>query len=271
MKYQLIIVMSSLFIMSCSSELSDLRNKKIRSELNTDSDLMAKEIINRTISQYGGIDKWKSIKKTELIYEDTWGGLIGAFFGPWPLSHQMLRHEFWNGTFNSELHFLNGALNGQSWERRQSKSYRTINGKSFEIDDFNVEFFLPTYQYLIELPYRIDEIPILKYYGDTTLNKQNYDLIFGTWDTLQPNENFDQYILWINKDSGLIDYFHYTVRAFGKGIKGTVNYSNFQEIEGIIIPLQMTITPKPNKGSILHEMKIQSVKLSYRNGITASL
>ena len=254
-----------LFLGTSCGNLLDLRNEKLRKESDYPKDPLAMKILGESMGAYGGFETWRSIKRTKLTYEDSWFGVVGSVFKPWPKSPQRINHSFWNGSFDSKLEFIDGAFNGQSWERRDSKSYKNINGTSHEVDYFNIEFFLVTYQYLVELPYRINEIPIIKYYGDTTLMDQSYDLIFGTWKSLEPTEEFDQYILWINKETKLIDYFHYTVRVFGNGIKGTVNYDDFREIDGIVVPFKQTITPLPGKGSVLHQIKIESVALEYRD------
>ncbi len=169
-----------LILTGCS--LSDISEDLTRSVLDGDNttDKEATEIAQKVYESYGGLDRWRSIKRTTLTYVDSWPNLLFSLFGPWATSDQYIAQSFWNGTFDSEMLLLNGPRKGRMWKMNDGTTYKIIDGRMVSTDDPNTSFYLPTYQYFVEFPYRLSEIPILKYGGDTTLSSNHYYLIFGT-------------------------------------------------------------------------------------------
>lgn len=254
----------SVGITACS--LTDLRQDLTAPISNGPvQDPRAQEIIDSVLNSYGGRQKWESVKRTSLTYSDAWPGIMFRLGGPWIPNTQQVQHSFWNGTFDSEMKLLNGPEEGLTWKYYQGDAFKIIAGRQIATPDNDVEFYLPTYQYFVEFPYRLTEIPILKYGGDTTFKQLNYHLIFGTWQTVAPNEKFDQYVIWVNKETFFIDYLSYTIRDKGKALSGTMNYSDFRDIDGITIPFDQLITFLPHDGVVVHHIKVESASLEFRH------
>jgi hypothetical protein len=87
-----------------------------------------------------------------------------------------------------------------------------------------VSFYLPAIQYFAELPFRILVAPIVTYMGQDAL--RSCDKVFATWERPEPHGEHDQYILWINRETQLIELAQYTVRDQFKFIKATILYED---------------------------------------------
>ncbi len=127
--------------------------------------------------------------------------------------------------------------------------------------DKDIEFWLPTYQYFIELPIRIQKATFVSFAGTGTMEGKTYDLVFATWNKAEPQRDVDQYVLWINRQTKLVDRVDYTVRDFFNFLKGTLFYNDYRDIGGLKIPFFMPVENKMGKGN-LHEIKVLEVKLN---------
>ena len=75
-------------------------------------------------------------------------------------------------------------------------------------------------------------------------------------------EKIDQFIVWINKRTGLIDYLRYTVRDFARFAKGTMQFEDYRDVQGIMVPFKQTVVTnsEPDGDSVLHQLIFEEVK-----------
>jgi hypothetical protein len=128
---------------------------------------------------------------------------------------------------------------------------------------------LPAIQYLFELPIRIKEAPILKYAGTKEMEGITYDLVFATWDSLEPNKEFDQYLLYISQKTGFLTFASYTVRdaylPSPKNVYGSIRYEDMQEnSDGIKYPttIYIQINKLKSKDTWTRKMTLQDLQLN---------
>lgn len=107
--------------------------------------------------------------------------------------------------------------------------------------DDTIEFFLPTYHYFFEFPFRIQSATVVHDVGEARKNGRSYDRVFATWNSLAVNSEVDQYIVWINRESGLIDRIEYTVREFGGAAAGATVFRDYRSVDGVQIPHLLSI------------------------------
>ena len=221
-----------------------------------------KQVLAEAVQAHGGHDGLGRFTTADVVLRDTWPGwLARTFFMPWPENNQPMRLQYLLGTFTSRVEILEGEGKGtvkgiQAWHTYAQEPGAEI---VFE-DDEEMAFFLPSYHYFFEFPFRISKAPIVAYAGEDSLHGQRYDLVFVTWNQAEPDETTDQYILWINPDTRLIDYAQYTVRDQANWAAGTNHFSDYREVEGIMIPYKQTITSEPGGTDVLHEMVVEQVR-----------
>ncbi|MBL4755965.1 MAG: hypothetical protein JKY52_20525 [Flavobacteriales bacterium] len=116
--------------------------------------------------------------------------------------------------------------------------------------------------YFTSYYFRIIEAPVIGYVGEEERDGNKYDLVFASWGEKQPNRKMDQYIIWINRETGLIEHSEFTVREMpGSFMKGTVTNEDFRNINGVIIPFKQTERLSLDGKSFFHKWTIN--ELSY--------
>ena len=221
-----------------------------------------KQILAEMVQAHGGHDGLRRFKTADVVLRDAWPGwFTRTFFMPWPENNQRMRFQYLLGTFTSRVEFMDGQAKGTVKGIQAWKTYEQEPGAEivFE-DDEEIALFLSSYHYFFELPFRISKAPIVAYAGEASLQGQHYDLVFVTWNQAEPDETADQYVLWINRDTRLIDYAQYTVRDQANWISSTNHFSEYREVEGIMIPHRQTIISEPGGDDVLHEIVVEQVR-----------
>lgn len=118
-------------------------------------------------------------------------------------------------------------------------------------DGFGSTFFYRAVQHLIQFPYTMNSANIKEYVGTRKWNGQYYDLIFATWGTMEPNLTTDQYIIWINKNTGLIDRFDATGRDLTPWAIASVRFE-YEEKGGLIYPTSAKVINKESGKAIMN-------------------
>ena len=186
---------------------------------------------------------------------------MGKLSLPWPENGQRMRMEFLRDTFYGRSQLIGDPSDGEIWGVQAWKAYRTErSGKTRFRDHESTLFYIPTYHYFFEFPFRIANAGIVQYAGERTLGEVSYDLVYATWRDADPQLDVDQYIVWIGRESGLIEKAQFTVRDKLRWATGTMHFSDFRQVDGIRIPFDMTVTIDPEDESVLHRMVIESVE-----------
>ena len=186
----------------------------------------------------------------EFTATDHWPGFMGKMLKIWPDQKSTLKFKHNFNTFDGNGLFLNGKKEGdligvQSWHyyekeknSDQIKPYKTKDKKQ-------LAFAMVIFHYFLELPYRLQQAPIKRYYGQQTKNGQTYDLIFASWISETPNPDHDQYIVWINNKTKLVDYCEYTLRdnksPFTRNKYGSIAFEDYRNINGFMVPFNMPV------------------------------
>lgn len=94
---------------------------------------------------------------------------------------------------------------------------------------------------------RLRNAPIIAYAGQKEFRGQQYDLVFCTWHKPEPHMENDQYLVWVNRKTGMMDFAQYTIRETYlkppgyKIMGGGIEFKDFRAIDGILIPHQQII------------------------------
>lgn len=227
-----------------------------------------KEVVE---SQGFGVLQKKNVYQFQAT--DHWPGWIGGLAKIWPdkTTNFIFKHNF--NTFDGSALLLDGKKEGdliglQSWIYYEKTKGRANIQNVDTGDKFNkLEFGLVVFHYFLELPYRLYHAPIKRYYGQREWKGQTYDLVFASWESEAANPDFDQYILWINTESQLVDYCIYTLRdnnsALTRHKYGSIAYQDYRDIDGFKVPFKMPIllddgvVKKESLDKYFHQFTIQ--------------
>jgi len=265
---QLILLISIGFLLgSCMANLQpDLVKKHGIQKKNAEK---GKEILSKAWKTQG-LDNLKSHQTYSFIATDAWKGMMGSIGKPWPEKHMQIQFKYEVGTFNGQLNFLSGKRKGeiaglQSWKYYEKNKHDL----KFLTTDKKLAFGLSAYQYFMELADRLRKAPIISFAGTKSFNGNNYNLVFVTWETTAPHKGHDQYILWINQKTEMLEYAEFTLRDNylnmpGSGaFYGSIKYADFKQINGVLIPHKQTVfmnAPNKEDRKHLHELIITEFK-----------
>jgi hypothetical protein len=185
---------------------------------------------------------------------------MGKWSMPWPENGQQMRMEFLRDSFYGRTTMVGGPADGETWGVQSWKAYAVGSEGDVDFRDHDTTlFYVPTYQYFFEFPFRIANAGIAQSAGTRTLERKHFDLVYATWGNVRPQSDVDQYVVWISRTSGLIEKVQFTVRDKLRWATGTMHFRDFRDVAGLQIPFDMTVTIDPDDTSYLHRMVFESV------------
>ncbi|GLR19873.1 DUF6503 family protein [Portibacter lacus] len=99
-----------------------------------------------------------------------------------------------------------------------------------------VSFNRPTnYYWFTMMAKLLDPGLIYEYLGERKMEGNDYDVVKVTFDT-KDDKPKDIYQLYINKESGIVDQFLFTVAEFGKVEIPLLMKLKYEEVDGILLP-----------------------------------
>lgn len=251
-----------------SAELIDIRPKEIMGMGDdgttgiSDREQKGRQLLDQCREAHGWVSGNSSIISAR--YVDDWSVAPEPLrnYNNWPHLKQALQHDFLSFRLGySKVRLLNGPSKDEIWGIDNNVPYKIIDGEVSKVDDQNMIPALVGKEYFIQLPYWTKKVPMTVYVKDTILHNKAYHLVFGTWKTLGPNDEFDQYIFWISKKTKLLEIVQYTVRVVDPKAAGFVVFDDFREVGGIVVPFVHRLGYLPTQEGLIHEMRFESIVL----------
>lgn len=248
----------SILLSSC---IADIRTRLLKTEgLTGDNEKKGRAILERTWKKHG-FDQFASFSSYSFEGKDVWKGLRGKMGKSWPEAQSDILFKYAARTFDAKALFKNGKRENTS-AGLQSWNYYEIdpNGKlEFKKMNYRIRFGISAVQYFLELPDRLRQAPIISYGGHREFKGGEYDIVFATWEKLEPHMEHDQYQLWINRETGLLDFSVYTIRENWlkmpgyKMFYGSIEFGDYRRINGVLIPHELIVyVSKPKKKASKH-------------------
>lgn len=164
--------------------------------------------------------------------------------------------RFTPNTFDGQVTFLEGRKTGHTYGMQSWQGYKL--GEDDELRPKNNKRYgwgIPTYHYVIEAPMRLLQAEIIRYAGQAEYEGQQYDLVYATWGEDAPHKEHDQWLVYINCETKMVDLTQITINDFfvamPPGLKGgTILVERALTSQGIYLPSFITIqlgTPKEQK------------------------
>ncbi|MDP3936798.1 MAG: hypothetical protein Q8R92_01525 [Deltaproteobacteria bacterium] len=252
-----------LVLMSIGCGFSDIRTERVKAGLTQEDASRGRAILEAAMEKSGGIAAWKAHRTAEATMRDDWPSMfMRPFFMPWPENKAPIRFQFLLGTNASRLEFLEGSRQGEIWGIQNWSTYEQRAGEPSRFEkNADAQFFLPTFQWFFEAPFRLPYADIVTYAGEGSAAGRVYDLVFATWNKPEPQEKIDQYLVWVNQETGLIDFLQYTVRDMMRFARGTMQFTDYRDVQGIKVAFNQTVVleDEPDGTRILHQVILSDV------------
>lgn len=248
-----IFIVSVILITSCA----DLRTKTTKKDPAVDK---ARQLLLE-MGKAHGIENWENFNTYTVYFEDEFFGKIGKKSMPYPETPNKFELSCIPKSFDGRMNFVSGSWTGKTWGIQAWETY-TFDEQGNAIFEKNKDayFWIPTYQYFIEFPLRIQEATAVAYAGEREIEGIRCEGVIASWETVKPQKNTDQYLIWINAKTKRIHKLEYTIREYASFLKGAVYFKNYVDYGGILLPSLLPVESNLVKGGFLHEMSITNFR-----------
>lgn len=256
----LLLVVSVIFT---GCKIADLRTTAIKDNTQSETQIkQAKELLIQTVKKHG-FDKMGQFSTYEMVGNDHWKGLMGKVGNPWDWNKDEIALRFSVGDFDGQVEVLEGKNAGfvagiQSWDY-----YEKVDGnhQTDMKDDDRKIFNLAAIHYFFELPHRLSsKASFVRYAGEDEVRGEQVDKVFISWEN-EASKDYDHYVLWISKESGLIEAVQFTTREAPapKFLKSVIQFEDYRNIDGVFIPFKQSVQmgkPKDKTSKYIHQITI---------------
>jgi len=250
----LYILLTTVALSSC--KLADIRTKVVKNKTESIRQKGKKLLSESYVAM--GMNKLINYQTYTVEYEEQYYG-VGKFINKFKANPIELTIDFIPQQFTGRATVENGKKKGNRYYHNKGKTYyKSAKGKEQEKNKI-ASFWLPTHQYFLEFPLRIQEASEVVYAGDTVVNDKAYHLVMASWNTIEPQKEIDQYLIAINKTTNFIDYIQFTVRDVAGFVITTAKYNKFIQKNGISYPANITVHGKRYDSKKLYEMRVNQV------------
>lgn len=240
----------------------DIRTASILNGVEAADYKKGKALIAEMETAYGGKEQWKAYKKAVFVQSANWYGRKAI--SHWDALPQRFVLSCELGTDNSELKLLNGPNKGVRWGIEDGNTYSIRPNQEKKAEEYNrYSDKLLFKNYWFQFPFRIGEAEFISYAGEEMVEGQAYDLVFATWGSEAANTTYDQFVLYLNKETHLIEWLHFTVRDKIPAVPICAKFDNFKYVDKIVLAHdQYVMQGKPGaKGIKLHENHYEVIHL----------
>lgn len=236
---------------------ADLRTGKVKKDPQEDKGM---ELL-AAMAEAHHVKAWDSVQTYSVFFQDHFYGRIGKLANPFPEEVMRMCLDYVPGIFHGRICFESGAWNKNQWVIFSDQTYENVNQSDTLRSSKNkdIRFWVPTYQYFVEFPARIGEATAIGYLGEKQIGNENCEGVMVSWETLKPQRDIDQYIIWLDHASHQIVKIEYTIREVNTPMKGAVYFKDYKLYNGLLLPSRMPVESNLVRDGMLHEMRIDSI------------
>lgn len=264
-----LVAIGGVFMLSSCSV--NLLPKHVKHNPNSEKlEIKGKSILHKAYLAHG-VENLLKHQVYHFKANDTWQGMMGSMGKLWPQKSTDLSIKYAVNTFDAQLTFMSGKTSGnvvglQSW------NYYSVDKESGKAN-FDVKnnkrftFGMAAFQYFTEIVGRMNKAEIIRYAGEENFNGVDYDLVYVTWKQEDASDDFDQYVLYINKSNSMLEYASYTIRDNYMNMPGasmfygSIHFTEFTDIAGYKVPFTQSIfinKPQEDDNKYVHQLKLSS-------------
>ena len=241
--------------------MADLRNDFLKKGLTPENVKKGKALITKLEDACGGYGNWKKYSTAHFTQTADWYDNETN----WTINPQEFQMSCSIGGSDGTLTLLNGPQKGITWKIKNGMTY-TQDGKPDKKSHQMVWHKQSYKSYWFQFPFKIREAEFISYGGQREIKGVNYNIVYATWYSDGPNSKYDQFMLYLNPETHQLDWLEFTLRDRFSMATGISQFSNYQENNGIRLPMSQFITmgtlDKPMKK--LHENHYQNFSFKKR-------
>ena len=217
--------------------MADIRNDYLRKGIKAEDKAKGKDLIAKLENACGGYDKWKSYKTGSFTQTADWYDNETN----WTINPQEFELSCTIGGSDGQLTLLNGPKSGMTWNIKDGMTY-TQDGQA-DKENHKMIWHKQAYKsYWFQFPFKIREADIISYAGQRAIEGTTYEVVYATWHSEAPNSKYDQFMLYLHPETYELEWLEFTIRDVFPMAAGISQFANYQENNGIRLPMSQYIT-----------------------------
>ncbi len=248
------------FVSGCG--LADLRNDILKSqEIPEEIQSRAREILKNPIHPDLDPSLWNETRSIQVFLVDYWNSGFVRFFTPVPEKVQAMKVNLSFHRNIVHIQFTDGKQRGRIFgvEEGEPYTYNSRDGRIFTKDS-DIQNYAESLRLYILFPFQVHSYKNVAYLGEMNIGNQEYHEIFATNGNWEVSDEFDQYKVYIKKDSGEIEFVQFTYRDVFSFYKGILHYEDYTLYNGRLIPMKIGIKSDFMDEKYIHQLQIGSIK-----------
>jgi hypothetical protein len=239
---------------------ADIRPAGLRPQ--TAADEAAARLELAALREVHGARAWEAHRVMEVVFYDDWPlALTRIPLGPWPEARQKIRGKLLVRSWTTELELLDGEDKGERWGLQSWKTWRAEPDANAVFEEsWMVATAVAGIRYFLELPLPQDTATFVQDAGPADWEGRTHERLYVTWNRPEPQRHFDQYLLWIDPDSRLVDRVDFTIRALSGLAVATARFEDYDEAGGVRLASRIVIDAVLPTGHTLpvHTIEVES-------------
>lgn len=242
--------------------IADLRTDLLRNNpIPEDIQEKARDLLNNPPEPSLSPSLWKDNPGLEVFLVDYWNSRLIRFFTPIPERVQAMRVKLSTTKNTIHIKLTDGRQRGRIFgvEEGEPYTYDSKNGRVFNKDS-DIQIYSESLRIYLLLPFQVHSYSKLAYLGDVEIGNQEYYEIFATNGDWEASDAYDQYRLYVQKETGKIDYIMFTYRDVFSFYKGILHYEDYTLYKGRLFPTKIAIQDDFMSEKYTHQLQIGNVK-----------
>lgn len=223
----------------------------------------AKVWVEKARKAHGGLLRWSGVKQAKVEMTGVFpSSLIRRALGPFGANRVRLSWTYTPARpFPVRIEEVKKAGAPVLYVCDRQESYQMRGGEKQE-NPRRLRFFVRAIRHLLDFVFAMGSADIVQDAGDATWEGRQYVRIYMTWRSAKPSRELDQYVLWINKKTQLMDRFDSTGRRVlpwipTPFIKSRVEFRKYHKRNGLQVPSSIMVYRAGTKtlvhGYLLHK------------------
>lgn len=225
----------------CSSGLADIRPEPLRVAPPTaDSEAKGQRLVREMLDAHG-LETWQTFDFVHARAADEWfNALFFALGAPYTENPEHVVVAAYTQRFPSaRVEFTGGDNAGQVWVVDGDRIRTKAEGEAVETqrtaDDPFFAAFVHNFPLWPNMPFLLASADRATYLDEATWEGRTYDRVLISWGDYAPQADVDQWILWVNRDTRLLERVWFTIRLAGEDQVGGYNLREIRDVQGMKI------------------------------------
>ena len=236
--------------------MADIRNARLRKGITKTDEEKGRQLLDAYAKAIGGFKIWNGHSRAIFTQTADWYDNETN----WTTNPQEFKMTVNLGGSNGSLQLLNGPLKDEQWNIKEGVVYLK-NGK-IDSKSQDMVWHKQNYKsYWFQFPFKIQEAEIVAFGGQKIFNGKTYDIVYATWHSEEPNSKYDQFMLYLDSETHLLEWLEFTIRDIFSMVAASAQFKNYKLVDGLNLPMSQYIYQGKldQPGKKIHENHYQTV------------